>query len=112
MNWSLVFAHHEACSNKVFSTIAALEESGFPVLPAMVPGNFELDLMKAGLLEDLYYSTNTLKAQELEDVHVWYYTTVKITSPEQYLYFAGIDTFSDIYVNGKLVKSTDNMFLP
>ena len=112
MNWKLVFAHHEACSNKVFSTIATLEESGFPALPAMVPGNFELDLMKAGLLEDLYYSTNTLKAQELEDVHVWYYTTVKITSPEQYLYFAGVDTFSDIYVNGKLVKSTDNMFLP
>lgn len=112
MNWNLVFAHHEVCSNKEFSTIAALEKSGFPVLPAMVPGNFELDLMKAGFLEDLYYSTNTLKAQELEDVHVWYYTTVKITRPEQYLYFAGIDTFSDIYVNGKLVKSTDNMFLP
>ena len=111
MNWKLVFAHHEACSNKELSTIAALEKSGFPVLPAMVPGNFELDLMKAGLLEDLYYSTNTLKAQELEDVHVWYYTTVKITSPEQYLDFAGIDTFSDIYVNGKLVKSTNNMFL-
>ena len=45
---------------------------GFEILPASVPGNFELDLMKAGKIEDLYFSTNTLNAQRLEDVHVWY----------------------------------------
>ena len=45
---------------------------GFEILPASVPGNFELDLMKASKIEDLYFSTNTLNAQRLEDVHVWY----------------------------------------
>ena len=37
---------------------------------------------------------------------------MKVTDPHQYLEFEGIDTYADIYVNGCLVKSTDNMFLP
>ena len=112
MDWKLAYAHHDGCCTKEFHTIEEIEASGFPIIPAIVPGNFELDLMREGLLEDLYYSTNTLKAQELEDVHVWYYTKAVVTEPDVYLEFAGIDTFADIYVNGKLVRSTDNMFLP
>lgn len=112
MEWKLAYAHHDVCCTKEYCTIAEIEGSGFPIIPAAVPGNFELDLMREGLLEDLYYSTNTLKAQELEDVHLWYYTTVEVTDPNQYLEFEGIDTFADIYVNGRLVKSADNMFLP
>ena len=111
MEWKIAYAHHECCCEKEYCTISGLEKSGFNVLPASVPGNFEIDLMKAGQLEDLYFGTNTLEAQKLEDVHVWYYTKVRIEKKEQYLRFEGIDTFSDIYINGKLVKSTDNMFL-
>lgn len=121
MKWKMMYAHHEAfreweqkegevTGGKGY-TICGLENSGLPVIDASVPGNFELDLMREGLLEDLYYSVNTLKAQELEDVHVCYYTTVPISKPQQYLHFEGIDTFADIYINGQLVKSTDNMFL-
>ena len=119
MDWKLVYAHHDAFkewekqgSSEAKFTIFALENSGMKVLDATVPGNFELDLMREGLVEDLYYSVNTLKAQELEDVHVCYFTKVKISSPEQFLHFEGIDTFADIYVNGKKVLSTENMFLP
>lgn len=111
MEWKLAYAHHDRCKNANISTIADVEKSGLDIIPANVPGNFELDLMRAGKIEDLYYSTNTLKAQELEDVHLWYYTTIEIENENQYLCFEGIDTFSDIYVNGELVKSTDNMFL-
>ena len=111
MEWKLAYAHHEVCAGKTYPTAVSLRESGFDILPACVPGNFELDLMKAGVLEDLYESTNTLKAQMLEDVHLWYFTEVTITDPEQYLYFEGIDTFADIYVNGVLVRFTDNMSL-
>lgn len=111
MDWNIAYAHHEVCKEKNPCTIEELKQSEFDIIPACVPGNFELDLMRAGRLEDLYYSTNTQKAQELEDVHVWYFATVNITNPNQYLHFAGIDTFSDIYVNGSLVKSTDNMNL-
>ena len=112
MKWTLTYAAHENCMGREFKTIADLEKSGFESIPASVPGNFELDLMKAQKLEDLYFSTNTLKAQALENVHVWYHTVVTVTEKNQYLRFEGIDTFADIYVNGMYVKSADNMFLP
>lgn len=112
MEWKLAYAAHEECSGKQICSIADLKSAGFETLRAEVPGNFELDLMREGRLEDLYFSTNTLKAQELEAAHVWYYTTVNIEKQNQYLRFEGIDTFADIYVNGKLVTSTNNMYLP
>ncbi len=76
------------------TTIAEIENSGWDIVPAVVPGNFELDLMREGKIEDLYYSTNTLKAQELEDVYLG-----KGIAPEEHLwgprdYFKG-----DFYKN-------------
>lgn len=112
MEWTLVYAHHKDCCVKQYHTINELKNSGFERMNASVPGCLEIDLMKTGKLDELYFSTNTLKAQELEDAHVWYYTVLNITNANQYLCFEGIDTFADIYVNGKLVKSTDNMYLP
>lgn len=111
MEWKIVYAHHEECKNNEFGTIAALEQSGFDRIEASVPGNFELDLMKAGKIDDLFFSTNTWDAQKMEDINVWYYTTLEITEQNQYLSFGGIDTYADIYVNGKFIRSTDNMFL-
>ena len=110
MQWKIAYAHHEQVHQN-YCTVSALQKSPFAHLPASVPGCLEQDLMRAGVLEDLYFSTNTLKAQELEDVHVWYYSKFDIQNKNQYLRFEGIDTFADIYVNGQLVKSTDNMFL-
>lgn len=112
MDWKLAYARHEDCKDKNLYTIRQLEDTDFDRMDACVPGYPELDLMQAGKLSDLFFSTNVWKAQELEDLHVWYYTTVEVTEPGQYLSFEGIDTFADIYVNGKLVRSTDNMFLP
>lgn len=111
MIWKLVYAHHEACAGKEFYCMADLMKAGFDVVLAEVPGNFELDLMKAGKVEDLYFSTNTLEAQKLEDMHLWYVTTINVGKKDEYLHFDGIDTIADIYVNGKLVRSTDNMFM-
>lgn len=50
-------------------------------------------------------------AQELEDRHLWYYTTFCVEEGEKNLHFEGIDTYADIFINGKLVRSADNMFL-
>ena len=111
MQWKIAYAHHKEALEKPCYTVSELERAGFDMLPASVPGCLETELMKVGKLSDLYFSTNTLAAQKLEDVHVWYYTKVSIQNEKQYLRFEGIDTFSDIYVNGNLVKSTNNMFL-
>ncbi len=112
MQWKIAYAHHEQACKKKLCTILDIENSGFDILPASVPGCLEKELMQAGKLNDLYFSTNTLQAQKLEDVHVWYYTRIKIEKENRFLRFEGIDTFSDIYINGRLVKSTENMFLP
>ncbi len=111
MKWKIAYAHHEACKDKQYCTIEQIEKSRMEIVPVNVPGCLELDLMNMGKLKDLYFSTNTLEAQKLEDVHVWYYAVLDITNLNQYLHFGGIDTFADIYVNGKLVKSTNNMHL-
>ncbi len=111
MQWKIAYAHHEMACQKQLCTIRDIEQSGFDILPASVPGCLEKELMQAGKLDDLYFSTNTLDAQKLEDVHVWYFTKFEIKKKDQYLHFEGIDTFSDIYINGMLAKSTDNMFL-
>lgn len=111
MQWKVAYAHHEQCCQKNYCTIEQLEQSGFDILPGQVPGNLELELMRSGKLPDLYFSTNTLLAQKFEDVHAWYYATLVIDDPDQYLHFEGIDTFSDIYINGVLVKTTSNMHI-
>lgn len=111
MQWKIAYAHHEQACQKQLFTIDDIEGSGFATMPATVPGCLEKDLMQAGKLDDLYFSTNTLKAQELEDVHIWYYTAFDIQNRNKYLRFEGIDTFADIYINGQLARSTDNMFI-
>ena len=113
-NWKLLYVPNEALDRKNFSTIAELERSGYPILPALVPGNFEKDLMKVGVLEDLYFSTNTLKAQQLENMHVWYFTEFDVSEAENRsnICFEGIDTAADIYLNGRLIKSVENMYVP
>ncbi len=108
--WKLSYCENQSCQHLTVRSRADIERLGFPVIDAEVPGNFELDLMRAGLLPDLYYSENTLLAQRLENLHLWYFTEVTVTEPDSVLRFEGVDTVADIYVNGEKVASHDNMF--
>lgn len=109
--WKAAYAPHKECGDTEIKCIKDIEKAGFKTIPAEVPGNFEIDLMNAGLLEPIYYSVNTLETQKLENTDIWYYTVFETDDANIYLHFDGIDTISDIYINGKLVKSTDNMFI-
>ncbi|MBO4770231.1 MAG: hypothetical protein J5563_05555, partial [Clostridia bacterium] len=61
--------------NYDFRTPSDVENSGLEIIPASVPGNFELDLMNAGkLTRDIFFGTNILKLQDLECMHLWYFT--------------------------------------
>lgn len=112
-NWRIAIVPHSAHFSA--KTIVELEQSGHTMIPAQVPGNFELDMMRAGLLEDLYYGDNVLAAQKLEDRHVWYVTTFDLACPQgrdAVLTFHGIDTVAEIFVDGELLGTAENMFIP
>lgn len=94
------------------STISGIKASGFDIISAKVPGNTELDMMAAGLIDfDPFFGSNPFKLQDYENIHTIYFTTFDAPSAPSKLCFDGIDTFADIYINGKLVKSVENMFI-
>lgn len=112
-NWRMAIVPHIA--HFAARTIAELEQSGHTVIPSQVPGNFELDMVRAGLLEDTYYGDNVLKVQKLENRHVWYFTTFELACPKErevVLTFHGIDTVAEIFVDGDLLGTVENMFIP
>ncbi len=84
-------------------------------LPAKIPGTVHLDLMDNKMIPDPFQDENEKKVQWIENEDWEYQTNFKISSKELQndhvdLIFNGLDTFSEIYLNGKLLKKTDNMF--
>ncbi|MEJ5051742.1 glycoside hydrolase family 2 protein [Chryseobacterium culicis] len=84
-------------------------------LPAKVPGTVHLDLISNKIIPDPFKDENEKKVQWVENED-WDYQTAFIVSSQELkndnidLVFNGLDTFSEIYLNGKLLKKTDNMF--
>lgn len=84
-------------------------------MPATVPGNFELDLFRAGLIPDPFFGTNIIDLRKLEDRHLFYVTTFDAPpdgTDGLLLHFEGIDTVAKVYVNGEQAAACDNMFIP
>ena len=81
-----------------YPTAYTLGESGFPHVAATVPGNFEIDLERAGALDDVFFGMNPLDAQKREHWHLFYTRTFSVGETGEYtLTFEGIDTFADIF---------------
>ncbi|SDQ06672.1 beta-mannosidase [Chryseobacterium soldanellicola] len=84
-------------------------------MTASVPGTVHLDLMDHKIIPDPYKDENEKKVQWIENED-WDYQTSFTISPKELenqnidLIFNGLDTFSEIYLNGKLLRKTDNMF--
>ena len=76
-----------------------------------VPGSMYSFLLNNNLIEDPYYRDNEYKALELS--HHDYTFERKFdfekTGDEVVLRFEGLDTFCDVYLNGKKVGQSDNM---
>lgn len=84
--------------------------------PATVPGDIVNDLMQNDIIDDVFYSDNY---KQIAWVHErdWSYECEffidrEISREEDArLTFLGIDTFSEIYLNGIHIGKTENMFL-
>lgn len=82
---------------------------------ATVPGTVHTDLLDNKLIPDPYYRDNESKLQWIDKAD-WEYKTafsvdVQILSKKKIeLVFDGLDTYADVYLNGKLILQADNMF--
>lgn len=82
---------------------------------AQVPGNVELDLVRAGVEGDPFWDENIYHFRKYEFYQWRLVRTFKV--PKNFrggkcvLQFDGIDTFADVYVNDIHVGSADNMFI-
>ncbi len=81
---------------------------------AEVPGNVELDLMRAGVLPDLACGSNIYRALELEE-YEWQYETVfrleAVPTERLQLVFEGIDCFAVVRLNGREAGRAANMLI-
>jgi len=84
--------------------------------PAVVPGCVHLDLLRAGMLEDMNWRDNESRQQWVAERN-WVYTrTFEVDEAflrehQRYvLVCGGLDTFATVTVNGTEVLKADNMF--
>lgn len=83
--------------------------------PAKVPGEVHTDLLANKLIGDPFYRDNEKKLQWIERED-WEYKTsfvlpaAALSRKRTELVFDGLDTYADVYVNGTLALSADNMF--
>lgn len=85
-------------------------------LTATVPGTVQGDLLDHQLLPNPFFGTNEEKIQWVENKDWEYKTSFELTEEQLQaddisLVFEGLDTYSDVYLNGSLLLKSDNMFV-
>ncbi len=79
-----------------------------------VPGCVHTDLIKENIIDyDIFYRDNADKCQWIENRSFDYETTFTVSEPSKRaeLVFEGLDTYTNIYLNGKEIAATDDMFI-
>lgn len=81
---------------------------------ATVPGCVHTDLLAAGKIEDPFWRDNEKKLQWIGKSD-WEYSTSFELNKESLrknidLVFEGLDTYADVYLNGKKILTAENMF--
>ncbi len=85
-------------------------------LPAKVPGCVHTDLLRAEKIPDPFFGANELDLQWIEE-RDWEYRAEfpvpvrLLAEPEVELVADGLDTVATVFLNGKKIAATDNMFI-
>jgi beta-mannosidase len=99
----------------VSSDASALRQSGDRWERATVPGNIHLDLIANGIISDPWYRDNERRQQWIGEADWEYRTRFEVPadiveSEHVEIIFEGLDTYADVYLNGSLIGSADNMY--
>lgn len=83
--------------------------------PAKVPGTVHTDLYANKLISNPFFGANEKQLQWIENEDWIYETTFTVSKPEKdsqncILDCYGLDTYAEIFLNGKKVLDADNMF--
>lgn len=82
-------------------------------LEAAVPGNIELDLLRAGLVREPFTGTNALDCRKYEEHDFWYRKTFEADfTGSCELVLEGVDCFAEVFLNGEKIGSCENAFIP
>ena len=83
-------------------------------LPATVPGCVHTDLIDNGVFENIYYRDNSKYTQWVENRDFTYKRIFEVGKllPSAFLEFDGLDTYSEVFLNGTKIGDTDDMFIP
>ena len=82
-------------------------------LTAKVPGCVHTDLIDNGIIKDIFWRDNNKDYRWIEDCDWEYSCTFDAASDGNVrIVFDCLDTYADVYLNGTLVGSADNMFIP
>lgn len=109
VGWQLA----EAPARPSLAELSRLPESAW--LDATVPGSAHGALLRAGRIPDPFYGMNEQAVQWVGDkTWVWRlrFRADADFEPHEDLLFQGLDTYCDVWLNGELLLSTDNMFVP
>lgn len=113
-SWKLSYAENSRVKREKITVTSASDIKKYALneIPATVPGAFELDFMREGLLPDIYFGTGSIETQKCENLHLYYYTDFELKKEEgfnTFLRFDGIDTVAEIYLDGVQIGFTENM---
>jgi beta-mannosidase len=98
-----------------YNTLGKNQDKWNRTIPATVPGDIHLDLMAAGLICEPLISDNSKKYHWIEEKEWWYSKKFEVSETffgkKIELVCDGLDLTADIWVNGVLVGSANNMFV-
>ena len=98
-----------------YNTINNKEEKWNRWIPAVVPGDVHLDLMREGLICDPLIADNNKKDCWIEEKEWWYkkefFIEGNFLKEKTELVCEGLDLTADIWLNGKKIGSANNMFI-
>lgn len=112
-SWKLYYG---LCDRNAPENPDELLKSNWPQVSATVPGNVELDLLKNGVIKNPEIGDNIYDLRKYEAYRWWYVrdfdTPPSGENDRVEIILNGLDCYSSIWINDKMIGETDNMLIP